>query len=100
HARVAGADPASPTPPFASRRAHPWVADALAGRSGIAYGKDARGRPALIAYSPVTGTGWTVSAALPTRQAFAGLAPLRRAVLAVALLLGALILGGAFLLDR
>jgi signal transduction histidine kinase/CheY-like chemotaxis protein len=97
---VGVADAASVNPPFVSRRAQPWVSDALAGRSGIAYSKDARGGPALIAYSPVAGTGWTVSAALPTKQAFAGLAPLRRAVLAVALLLGALILVGAFLLDR
>jgi len=85
---------------LASLAADPRVTRALAGRSGLlqdspllASGR--RGPRELSAYTPVAGTGWTVSASVPQRAAFAGLVRLRDTVLAITAVLVVMLLAGA-----
>ena len=83
----------------------PRVRAARAGRSGLADDTPhlPGGRPGereLSAYTPVAGTGWTVTAAVPYRVAFAGLTRLRTTVAAITALLVAVILSGAALVAR
>jgi len=83
----------------------PRVRAARAGRSGLAdyiphLPGGQLGQRVLSAYSPVAGTGWTVTASVPDRVAFAGLIRLRATVAAITALLVAVILTGAALFDR
>ncbi len=83
----------------------PRVRAALAGRSGLAdytphLPGGRSGERELSAYVPVAGTGWTVTASVPYRVAFAGLTRLRTTVAAITALLVAVILGGATLVAR
>ncbi len=82
-----------------SRRDDPLVAAALRGGSGVTIRRDG-GREVLAAYVPVRTVGWTVTASIPTRTAFSGVARLRAAVLAIAGVLVVGILAGLFLLVR
>jgi len=88
-----------------SLAADPRVSRALAGRSGLLQdspplGPGAGGPRELSAYTPVAGTGWTVSASVPNRVAFAGLVRLRNTVLAITAVLVAMLLAGAFAVAR
>ncbi len=90
---------------LASLAADPRVKRALAGRSGLlqdspllASGR--RGSRELSAYTPVAGVGWTVSASVPQRAAFAGLVGLRNTVLGITAVLVAMLLAGALAVAR
>ena len=90
---------------LASLSGDPRVAGALAGRSGLLQvspllGAGRRGPRELSAYTPVVGTGWTVSASVPQRVAFAGLVRLRDTVLAITAVLVAMLLAGALTVAR
>ncbi len=80
------------------------VGRARAGHSGlIDYqppGRDGRTGLELSAYTPVRTTGWTVTAAVPDRVAFAGLARLRVTVLAITAVLVLILLAGATVIAR
>jgi signal transduction histidine kinase/DNA-binding response OmpR family regulator len=82
-----------------SERDDPFVAEAMAGRSGIADRPTPSGHD-LVAYAPVRQLGWTVTASVPARAAFAGVARLRRTVGAITALLAVVLLGGLVLLVR
>jgi len=82
-----------------SRRDDPLVAAALRGRSGVTTRSD-RGSEVLAAYAPVRSVGWTVTASIPTRTAFAGVLRLHRAVFAISTVLVLVILTGLALLVR
>ena len=82
-----------------SQRSDPWVAQALAGRSGVADRRTPTGHD-LVAYGPVERLGWTVTASVPARAAFAGVGRLRRTVGAITALLAVVLLGGLVLLVR
>ena len=79
------------------RRRDPRVAAALAGRSGTLELDTPDGRR-LSAYAPVRDVGWTVTASVPVETAFAAVAKLRSAVLAIAVLLALGLLAGIALL--
>lgn len=81
----------------------PRVAGALAGRTGLSnaapplHGGGGAAR-LLSAYTPVTQSGWTVTASLPAHVAFGGLTRLRYTVLGVtAVLVLVILLGAAWL---
>ena len=59
-----------------------------------------RGPKELSAYSPVAGSGWTVTASLPDRVAFAGVVTVRDTVLAITALLVLFVLAGAAVMVR
>src|SRR6266545_1026961 len=82
-----------------SPRSDPRVAAALEGRKGIVELDTPDGRR-LSAYMPVTGIGWTITASVPANTAFAAVEALRWAVLAIAGMLGLVLLGGLTLLLR
>ena len=75
----------------------PGVAASLEGRSGLAE-RDAGGDQILSAYGPVPELGWTVTAEVPAREAFAGVSRLRTAVLSPAIVLVLVLLLGVGLL--
>ena len=82
-----------------SLEADPAVRAAQAGRSGLLNytprsAGDGRSSTELSAYAPVVGNGWTVTAAVPDRVAFAGLARLRLTVLSIAAVLALILLAG------
>jgi signal transduction histidine kinase/CheY-like chemotaxis protein len=81
------------------RKPDPQVLAALAGRTGIVETDEPGGR-ALSAYAPVPSLGWAVTAKIPTQTAFAEVRSLRWRVISISLLLGAVLLAGAFVLDR
>jgi signal transduction histidine kinase len=64
----------------------PRVAAALDGKSGVRE-MTIGGTDIVSAYEPVAGTGWTISASMPTNEAFAAQAELRRFLLAAAAVL-------------
>jgi signal transduction histidine kinase/ActR/RegA family two-component response regulator len=77
----------------------PGVAAALRGTAG--FREQASDRGALLsAYAPIHGIGWTVSASVPKRSAFAGVDNLRSSVLVVAGSLALVLLGGLVVLAR
>ena len=83
----------------------PRVQDARAGHSGLADFAPAlpgggRGPKELSAYTPVTGTGWTVMASVPERVALAGLVQLRTTVLAITAVLVLILLMAMGLVIR
>jgi two-component system sensor histidine kinase/response regulator len=82
-----------------SQRSDPLVAQALAGRSGVADRRTPSGHD-LVAYGPAERLGWTVTASVPARAAFAGVGRLRRTVGAITALLTVVLLGGLVLLVR
>jgi signal transduction histidine kinase/DNA-binding response OmpR family regulator/HPt (histidine-containing phosphotransfer) domain-containing protein len=82
-----------------SERNDPLVARALAGRSGLADRRTSTGHD-LVAYAPVEQLGWTVTASVPARAAFAGVGRLHRTVGAITALLAVVLLGGLVLLVR
>ncbi|MBW3616062.1 MAG: PAS domain S-box protein, partial [Actinobacteria bacterium] len=53
-----------------------------------------------MAFAPARGIGWTVSASIPERQAFAGIGPLRSRVLTIAGVLALVLMGGLGQLVR
>ncbi|MGI8792600.1 MAG: response regulator, partial [Acidimicrobiales bacterium] len=73
-----------------SRRDDPAVNEALKGRSGVDR-RDRAGVKVVESWAPVPTVGWTVTAVVPTSQAFADLSRLRTAVVVLALIIGALI---------
>ncbi len=81
------------------------VAAALAGRSGLAQyspvlASGGRGPRELSAYTAVAGAGWTVTASVSHRRAFAGLVRLRTTVLAITAVLVVIVLVGAGAISR
>jgi two-component system sensor histidine kinase/response regulator len=74
----------------------PLVAGALVGRSGVADRRTSTGHD-LAAYAPVERLGWTVTASVSARAAFAGVGRLRRTVAAITALLAVVLLGGLVL---
>jgi PAS domain S-box-containing protein len=80
-----------------SRRDDPLVAAALRGRAGVSERTTSAGR-VLSAYQPVAGVGWTVTAEVATNTAFAPVHRLHDTVLAIAAVLGLVLLGGLVLL--
>jgi PAS domain S-box-containing protein len=83
----------------------PRVQAARAGHSGLADFAPAlpgggRGPTELSAYTPVTGTGWTVTASVPERVALAGLVQLRTTVLAITAVLVLILLMAMGLVVR
>jgi len=80
--------------------AEPGVATALGGQESMHTTVDAGGNELLSASAPVSGLGWTVTAQVPTDTAYASLGPLRSTVLAIAVLLGQVLLGGLVLMAR
>ena len=75
------------------------VREALAGRSGITRSIEVDG-DALSGYAPVPGIGWTVSAEVHADDALASVRQLRATVLAVAAILGLVMMIGVVLLAR
>src|SRR5206468_4438392 len=75
---------------------------ALSGQTGVSTGLDYREQPALASYSPldVGGLRWAIVAQLDTAEAFAPEAALRRALLATAAGVTALVVVTAVLLAR
>ncbi|MCE0533909.1 ATP-binding protein [Kineosporia rhizophila] len=76
------------------------VAQALQGQAGLGTTRAPDGEEILSAYAPVSGLGWTVTAQVPTATAYASLAELRSTVLAVAVLLGQVLMGGLLIMVR
>ncbi len=77
----------------------PRVREALAGRSGLTRSIEVDG-DALSGYAPVPGTGWTVTAEVNAHDALASVRHLRATVLAVAAILGLVMMIGVVLLAR
>jgi len=77
----------------------PRVREALAGRSGVSRSATEHG-DALSAFSPVASIGWTVTAAVPTDRALAGVSRLRSTVLGIAGLLGLVLMAGLIVMRR
>jgi len=75
------------------------VQAALEGRKGITEHDTPDGRR-LSAYEPVPDIGWTITASAPANIAFQAVDKLRSAVLTIAAILGAVLLGGLVLLVR
>jgi signal transduction histidine kinase/DNA-binding response OmpR family regulator len=69
-------------------------------RAGQLADVDLAGRATLVVRQRVTPLGWTVFAALPRSQAYAGVDAVRTTMLAVAIPLGAIVLCGVLLLVR
>jgi PAS domain S-box-containing protein len=93
------ASPGSRVTELVSASGESGVADALVGREGMATGESG-GEEVLSAYAPVPGLGWTVTAQVPTEQAYASVATLRSTVLGIAVLLAQALLGGLALMAR
>ena len=91
--------PAAGQTTVASRRDDPLVAAALRGRSGVTTRREG-GTDVLAAYAPVRSVGWTVTASIPSRTAFAGIQRLRATVSTVTVVLVVVILAGLALLVR
>ena len=77
----------------------PRVREALAGRSGLTRSIEVDG-DALSGYAPVPGTGWTVTAEVNAHDTLASVRHLRATVLAVAAILGLVMMIGVVLLAR
>ena len=77
----------------------PRVREALAGRSGVSRSATEDG-DALSAFNPVASTGWTVTVAVPTDRALAGVSRLRSTVLGIAGLLGLVLVAGLVVMRR
>jgi signal transduction histidine kinase/ActR/RegA family two-component response regulator len=82
-----------------STRNHPWVAAALAGRSGVTTRDTPDGR-VLSAYAPLAGLGWTVTASVHERPALASVGRLRSAVMTITGILGLVLVGGLLVVVR
>jgi signal transduction histidine kinase/DNA-binding response OmpR family regulator len=82
-----------------SGKGDPHVRAALRGGSGVTDLETPDGRR-LSAYAPIPDFGWTVTASVPADAAFAAVGKLRSTVLAIAGLLGLVLLGGLALLIR
>ncbi len=93
------AAPGPPAPALISKRHDPVVAAALQGRSGVSDVASPGGGE-VVAFAPVANTGWTVSASIDEREAFAGMARTRSRVLTVTALLGLVLMGGLVQLVR
>ena len=77
----------------------PLVGAALKGRSGVQTQPSQQG-DLLSAFAPIPASGWTVTASVPTRTAFAGVNKLRSTVLVVAGLLALALIAGLALFAR
>jgi PAS domain S-box-containing protein len=92
---------AGPRLGLVSLAANPGVRAALAGRTGLrdedttTTVTGGHGRVSVSAYAPVAGSGWTVTASVPRRVAFAGLNRLRATVLIITAVLVLVMLAGA-----
>ncbi|HEV8419771.1 MAG TPA: PAS domain S-box protein [Actinomycetota bacterium] len=75
----------------------PQVAAALRGKSGTAT-VDTPSGSGLLAYQPVAGLGWTITASVPERSALRAVGNLRMTLLTAAALLGVVLVGGLVLL--
>jgi two-component system, sensor histidine kinase and response regulator len=75
----------------------PWVAEALAGRSGMVERDGAHGT-VLSAYASVPGSGWAVAVHVPAAAALSRVSTLRAAVLPVAGGLGVVLVCGLAIL--
>jgi PAS domain S-box-containing protein len=76
------------------------ISGALRGQGAMGTVRDAQGTQVLSAVAPVPALGWTVTTQVPTVTAFASLRPLRSTVLAIAVLLGQVLLAGLVLMAR
>jgi diguanylate cyclase (GGDEF)-like protein/PAS domain S-box-containing protein len=90
------ADPSQPLPDALTRLDRPGVAAALRGETGIARATERDG-PAILAYAPVAGSGWSVTSSVSLQQAFAPMRKLRNTVLAITALLTAVLMLGLVL---
>ena len=98
HGQVVSA-PAAGQTKVVSGRDDPLVAAALRGRAGVTTRREG-GREVLAAYSPARSVGWTVTASIPSRTAFAGILRLRAAVFTITGVLVVVILAGLVLVVR
>ena len=96
---VVVARPGGMSDELVSLRDDPRVSAALAGRSGVMKSADARSET-LSAYAPVRRIGWTVTASVPARTAFAKVEDLRDTVLTIAAVLSLILLAGLAALSR
>jgi len=93
------ADPAQLLPDALARLDRPGVAAALRGETGVTRAIERDG-PAILAYAPVTGIGWTVTSSVSLQRAFAPMRELRNTVLAITALLTAVLMLGLLLFYR
>jgi len=93
------AEPNSNATEPAHRPDDPLVAAALAGRSGIGVSNHG-GVETLLAYTPVEGIGWSVTAELPLDVALADADRVRNGVLIVSVLLAIIALGVIASVER
>jgi signal transduction histidine kinase/DNA-binding response OmpR family regulator len=94
------ADPTSPPQRLVSRRQDPTVAPALAGLSGVTELARNDGEDVVAGYAPVSALGWTVTATVPKKTAYAAIHRLQWTVAIVSLLLAAFITMKAWFLGR
>jgi signal transduction histidine kinase/CheY-like chemotaxis protein len=97
---VVVADPTSPPRRLVSRHLDETVAPALAGHAGVTELTDDDGTPVVAAYAPVPNLGWTVTATIPRKTAFAAIDRLQWMVALVSLLLAAFIAVKAWFVGR
>jgi PAS domain S-box-containing protein len=76
----------------------PQVAAALRGESGTAT-VDTPNGSSLLAYQPLAGLGWTITASVPERSALGAVRNLRTTLLTAATLLAVVLVGGLILLT-
>ena len=76
------------------------ISSAASVPAGRLVGVDDDGKELLAVRQQVAPLGWTVFAAVPRAQAYAGASSIRNTVLAIALPLGAMVCAGIFLLLR
>lgn len=93
------AAPGSGVTDLVSASAEEGVAAALLGREGLAT-REVDGEQVLSAYAPVVDLGWTVTAEVPTAQAYGSLVTLRLTVLGIAVLIAQVLLAGLVLMAR
>jgi len=93
------ADPRGKLERLVSEAADKEVAAALEDSSGVFQDNEA-GQDLVAAYAPVPDLGWTVTARLPNRTAFAAISHLQWAVALVSLLLAAFIAMKAWFVGR
>jgi signal transduction histidine kinase/CheY-like chemotaxis protein len=97
---VVVADPTSPPARLVSRRLDDTVAPALAGHTGVTELAEDDGTTVVAAYAPLPNLGWTVTATIPEKTAFAAVHRLQWMVALVSLLLAAFIAVKAWFIGR
>src|SRR5665213_493214 len=98
-AGVVAAAPGQAASGLVSRSGDRAVAAALKGQSGVMT-QGGAGGATLVAYAPVPGIGWTVTASVPADTAFAAVGTLRLAVVGISVTLALIMSTGMLLLVR